>query len=65
MECFHCNNCKQGQDIYYCLAKDEFIINENMAPKEKNRGGWKKGDPSYELRRRKIRKERDDLKSII
>lgn len=36
-----------------------------MTPKEKNRGGWKKGDPSYELRRRKIRKERDDLKSII
>ncbi|MDI3534210.1 MAG: hypothetical protein PWQ82_575 [Thermosediminibacterales bacterium] len=66
MECLNCGNCKQNQDIYYCLMRNEFIISDKVSiPKEKSRQGWKKGDPDYELRRRKVRKERDDIKKII
>lgn len=59
MECFECLNCRQGQSTYYCPSKDQFVINKGESFIEKNRSGWKKGDPVYEIRRRKIRKEKD------
>jgi hypothetical protein len=38
--------------------KNDFVVNENkVSVIEKNRSGWKKGDPNYELHRRKSRKE--------
>lgn len=44
--------------MYYCPAADEFIINESFTRvKEKGKTGWKKGDPNYEFRRKKIRRE--------
>ena len=58
MNCMHCENCKQNTATYFCLAKNEIIINENyMINTEKNRCGWKKGDPGYETHRRKLKKE--------
>ena len=58
MNCMHCENCKQNTATYFCLAKNEIIINENyMINTEKNRSGWKKGDPGYETHRRKLKKE--------
>lgn len=58
MECIQCQNCKQGQSMYFCAARNEFIIdNSKTKVVEKTRTGWKKGDPNYELHRRKCRKE--------
>lgn len=58
MNCMHCENCKQNTATYFCLAKNEIVINENyVANIEKSRSGWKKGDPGYETHRRKTRKE--------
>jgi hypothetical protein len=49
-----------GQAMYYCAARDEFIIDTSkMAVIEKTRSGWKKGSPKYELHRRKNRKEQE------
>ena len=60
MECIQCQNCKSGQSMYYCAARDEFVIdNSRMAVVEKIRSSWKKGDPKYEMHRRKNRKELD------
>lgn len=60
MECIQCQNCKMGQAMYYCAARDEFIIDTSkMAVIEKTRSGWKKGSPKYELHRRKNRKEQE------
>ncbi|WP_274540208.1 hypothetical protein [Clostridium thermosuccinogenes] len=41
------------------MMKNDFVVNEEIKqrPVEKNRSGWKKGDPSYETHRRKTRKE--------
>jgi hypothetical protein len=54
----HCENCKQNTATYFCLEKNEIIINQNFFQSmEKCRSGWKKGDPDYEIHRRKTRKE--------
>jgi len=39
--------------------KNTFVLNEEATSQvvEKNRSGWKKGDPDYEIHRRKTRKE--------
>lgn len=58
MSCMQCENCKQNTPTYFCLEKNEIVINENYsANTEKSRGGWKKGEPGYETHRRKVRKE--------
>ncbi|MEW9123747.1 MAG: hypothetical protein AB2421_13640 [Thermotaleaceae bacterium] len=60
MSCFNCENCKQGSPAYFCLEKNDFIISEVHNPKtleDKTRSGWKKGTKSYEIHRRKLRKE--------
>jgi len=58
MECIQCQNCKMGQPMYYCAAKGEFVIDTSKTTViEKTRSGWKKGDPKYELHRRRNRKE--------
>lgn len=57
MDCFECGNCKENQPTYYCLAKNEVIINKNYQPSKKSRAGWKKGNKNYESHRRQWRKE--------
>ena len=58
MECIHCQNCKLNQPIYFCAMKNDFVIDlSKRAVVEKTRSGWKKGDPGYELHRRRNRKE--------
>jgi len=58
MSCMHCDNCKQNTATYFCLDKNEIVINENYVNNtEKSRSGWKKGDPDYEIHRRKTRQE--------
>jgi hypothetical protein len=58
MECINCNNCKTHETTYFCLAKNDFVVaDKGIQVVEKIRSGWKKGDPGYELHRRKTRKE--------
>lgn len=59
MNCLNCGNCKQGELTYFCFEKNDLVVNENIEVQvvEKTRDGWKKGDPEYEIHRRKSRKE--------
>lgn len=59
MECLKCGNCKSGSKAYFCVMKNDFVLNEEDIGQgvEKTRSGWKKGHPSYEVHRRKSRKE--------
>ncbi|MFZ5988490.1 MAG: hypothetical protein ACOYWZ_15380 [Bacillota bacterium] len=59
MECLNCGNCKTDSAAYFCLMKNDFVLNEEATSQviEKSRSGWKKGHPSYEVHRRKSRKE--------
>lgn len=57
MECFNCGNCRSGDAAYFCLMKNDFIVQKDMPAIEKVRSGWKKGHPNYETQRRKNRKE--------
>jgi len=58
MECIQCHNCKVGDTTYFCVAKNDFVFDPTKAAViEKVRDGWKKGDPRYEVQRRKTRKE--------
>ncbi|MGB4071610.1 MAG: hypothetical protein WBK68_07885 [bacterium] len=44
--------------MYYCPARDEFIIDETYTRiRERVKSSWKKGDPDYESRRKRMRKE--------
>lgn len=60
VECLNCGNCRQSATTYYCTARNEFVISENklVVEREKRERGWKKGDPRYESRRRRIREEK-------
>jgi len=59
MECLSCGNCKDGSVAYFCPMRNDFVVHdeETSKVKEKNRTGWKKGQPNYEVQRRKNRKE--------
>ncbi|NLD46339.1 MAG: hypothetical protein GX660_03960 [Clostridiaceae bacterium] len=59
MECYNCGNCKTASAAYFCLKKNDFVLNEEATSQvvEKSRSGWKKGLPNYEVHRRKTRKE--------
>lgn len=59
MSCISCGNCKQGESVYFCSEKNELVISDQVETTvvEKERLGWKKGDPEYEIHRRKTRKE--------
>ncbi len=58
MLCLDCGNCRKGDPLYYCTAKNEFIANEVSIVREKNRERWRKGDPGYEEHRRQLRKDK-------
>lgn len=60
MACFQCGNCQGSDLLYYCTARNEFVIREKAVVVAEERGvsHWKKGSPQYESRRR-IRKEKE------
>lgn len=60
MDCLNCGNCKENQPTYYCLERNEVVINENYKPEEHSRTGWKKGTADYEKHRRQLRKEPEE-----
>ena len=57
MSCLDCGNCKQGDTIYYCPDKNDFVVKDEKTAIEKQKAyqGWKKGSPDYEKHRRQIR----------
>jgi hypothetical protein len=57
MDCFNCGNCKNNEAMYYCTAKDEFVISSEPKVIEKMKASstWKKGNSQYEDRRRRVR----------
>ncbi|HPU41133.1 MAG TPA: hypothetical protein PKY26_01825 [Acetivibrio clariflavus] len=59
MECLKCENCKTGSAAYFCPMKNDFVLNVEATSQviEKSRTGWKKGQPNYEVHRRRSRKE--------
>lgn len=56
----NCGNYKEDEPTYYCIAKNEVLINPNYKPNEKSRDGWKKGTVNYETHRRQTRQETDE-----
>lgn len=63
MECLSCGNCKEGKLAFFCPMKNDFVISDESKNVviEKSRGGWKKGDPEYEVHRRNSRKEPESI----
>lgn len=57
MNCFKCGNCQNDEAMYYCTAKDEFVISSHtkVVERAKVASNWKKGNSQYEDRRRRIR----------
>ena len=65
MDCYDCGNCRQNQSVYFCIARNDFITSQTQPQvREKEKGSWKKGQPSYELHRRRTKQEIDNIKSI-
>jgi len=62
MTCLKCGNCKGKKKVFYCPARNEFQIREEVVIRERENTRWKKGDPQYEHHRRRLRKDRNDLK---
>ncbi|HHV72436.1 MAG TPA: hypothetical protein GXX38_07500 [Clostridia bacterium] len=65
MDCYDCGNCRSDEPVYFCSGRNEFIINETKPQiRERTKSNWKKGEPNYELRRRRIKQESDSLRGI-
>lgn len=66
MMCLDCGNCLENLATYYCTARNEFVVRDGEVIVERFRDGsyWKKGVPGYECRRRRIRKDREDLRKV-
>jgi hypothetical protein len=30
MECLNCGNCQQGEMVYYCPARNDFVISQEL-----------------------------------
>jgi hypothetical protein len=61
MVCLQCGNCSGTDLLYYCTAQNDFVIREQapvLPEMARESSRWKKGDPEYEVHRRKIRKEK-------
>jgi len=56
--CLECGNCRKGDPIFYCTAKNDFVIVESKKVKERGVNPWRKGAPSYEKHRRQLRKDK-------
>lgn len=61
MTCLECGNCSNEEKVFYCPARNDFVIREDIVVRERT-SQWKKGDPRYEYHRRRLRKDRNDLK---
>lgn len=61
MTCLECGNCQTGTDsLYYCPARNEFVIREKPAVNRMRAPfQWKKGDKEYEIHRRRLRKDKE------
>lgn len=58
MFCLDCGNCRKGEALFYCTAKNEFVVTETEVIKDRAVAKWRKGDPNYENHRRQLRKEK-------
>ncbi|MGE5605184.1 MAG: hypothetical protein ACM3YE_05775 [Bacteroidota bacterium] len=58
MFCLDCGNCRKGESLFYCTAKNEFVVTETEVIKDRATAKWRKGDPDYENHRRQLRKEK-------
>jgi hypothetical protein len=65
MDCYDCGNCRLSQPVYFCIAKNEFVaVQTQPRIRQKAKGNWKKGNPNYELHRRKVKQEIDNIRGI-
>jgi len=37
---FNCGNCKTGSAAYYCLMKDDFVLNQEATSQVIENEGW-------------------------
>jgi hypothetical protein len=44
--------------MFYCTAKNEFIVTETAIIRERVGSRWREGDPDYEQHRRQLRKDK-------
>jgi hypothetical protein len=57
--CLECGNCRQNAGMYFCPAKNEFVVTATQVVKERvSDERWRKGAPHYEQHRRQLRKDR-------
>jgi hypothetical protein len=56
--CLDCGNCRKGESLFYCTAKNEFVVTETQVIKDRTAAKWRKGSPDYEKHRRQLRKEK-------
>ena len=58
MLCLDCGNCRKDEPMFYCTARNEFIVTETAVVRERAGSSWRKGDPDYEQHRRQLRKDK-------
>jgi hypothetical protein len=56
--CLDCGNCRKGESIFYCTARNEFIVTETAVVRERERSAWRKGEKLYEQHRRQLRRDK-------
>ncbi|MDI3538728.1 MAG: hypothetical protein PWQ41_699 [Bacillota bacterium] len=61
MDCLDCGNCRKGEAVYYCPARNDFVIVDGVT-KIKERRSIPEEYDDYTERKKKYRRERGSLR---
>lgn len=61
MDCLDCGNCRKGEAVYYCPARNDFVIVDGVTKIKERRSIPEEYDDCTE-RKKKYRRERGSLR---
>lgn len=62
MDCLDCGNCRKGEAVYYCPARNDFVIVDGVTRVKERRTSVAADEDEHGDRRKKNRRERGSLR---
>ncbi|MDI3522898.1 MAG: hypothetical protein PWP43_1080 [Bacillota bacterium] len=62
MDCLDCGNCRKGETVYYCPARNDFVIVDGITRIKERKTSGSSGEHERTERRKKLRRERGSLR---
>lgn len=62
MDCLDCGNCRKGEAVYYCPARNDFVIVDGVTKIKERKSSNPDEYDDYTERKKKYRRERGSLR---